>query len=206
MNQPWVPWVVILISYLLGSIPFGYLIVRARQGRDVRDAGSGNIGAANVTRVAGTIAGIATLLLDAAKGYLAVYIAGRLTGSNIRWMMVAALFTVLGHLFPVWLSFRGGRGVATGLGAFLPLCREAVVAAFVIWIAVVVFWRYISLGSIIAAAALPLLVYVLYAPGHAPPHVVSVITVAISVLIIWKHQPNIGRLINGTESRLRFRR
>ena len=206
MNQPWVPWVVILISYLLGSIPFGYLIVRARQGRDVRDAGSGNIGAANVTRVAGTIAGIATLLLDAAKGYLAVYIAGRLTGSNIRWMMVAALFAVLGHLFPVWLSFRGGRGVATGLGAFLPLCREAVVAAFVIWIAVVVFWRYISLGSIIAAAALPLLVYVLYAPGHAPPHVVSVITVAISVLIIWKHQPNIGRLINGTESRLRFRR
>jgi glycerol-3-phosphate acyltransferase PlsY len=206
MNQPWVPWAVILISYLLGSIPFGYLIVRARQGRDVRGAGSGNIGAANVTRVAGTIAGIATLLLDAAKGYLAVYIAGRLTGSNIRWMMVAALFAVLGHLFPVWLSFRGGRGVATGLGAFLPICQEAVVAAFVIWIAVVVFWRYISLGSIIAAAALPLLVYVLYAPGHAPPHVVSVITVAISVLIIWKHQPNIGRLINGTESRLRFRR
>jgi glycerol-3-phosphate acyltransferase PlsY len=206
MNQPWVPWVVILISYLLGSIPFGYLIVRARQGRDVRGAGSGNIGAANVTRVAGTIAGISTLLLDAAKGYLAVYIAGRMTCGNIRWMMVAALFAVLGHLFPVWLGFRGGRGVATGLGVFLPICREAVVAALVIWIAVVVFWRYVSLGSIIAAAALPLLVYVLYVPGHAPPHVVSVVTVAISVLVIRKHQPNIGRLINGTENRLRFRR
>jgi glycerol-3-phosphate acyltransferase PlsY len=203
MNQP---WVVILISYLLGSIPFGYLIVRARQGRDIRGAGSGNIGAANVTRVAGTIAGAATLLLDAAKGYLAVYIAGRLTGNNIRWIMIAALFAVLGHLFPVWLGFHGGRGVATGLGVFLPICREAVAAALVVWVAVVLFWRYVSLGSIIAAAALPFLVYLLYVPGHAPPHVVSVVTVAISVLVIWKHQPNIGRLINGTENRLRFRR
>jgi glycerol-3-phosphate acyltransferase PlsY len=203
MNQP---WVVILTSYLLGSLPIGYLIVRARQGRDVRGAGSGNIGAANVTCVAGTIAGIATLLLDAAKGYLAVYIAGRMFRGNIRWMMAAALFAVLGHLFPVWLGFRGGRGVATGLGVFLPICREAVVAALVIWIIVVVFWGYVSLGSIIAAAALPLLVYVLYAPGHAPPHVVSVVTVAVSVLVIWKHQPNIGRLIDGTENRLKFRR
>jgi acyl phosphate:glycerol-3-phosphate acyltransferase len=203
MNQP---WVVILISYLLGSIPFGYLIVKARRGSDIRNAGSGNIGAANVTRIAGTIAGIATLLLDAGKGYLTVYLAGRLTRGNIRWIMVAALFAVLGHLFPVWLGFRGGRGVATGLGVFLPICREAVVAALVIWVAVVLFWRYVSLGSIIAAAALPPLVYVLYAPGHAPPHVVSVVSVAISVLVIWKHQPNIGRLINGTESRLRFRR
>jgi glycerol-3-phosphate acyltransferase PlsY len=203
MNQP---WVVILISYLLGSIPFGYLIVKARRGSDIRNAGSGNIGAANVTRVAGTIAGIATLALDAGKGYLAVYLAGRLTRGNIRWIMVAALFAVLGHLFPVWLGFRGGRGVATGLGVFLPICWKAVVVALVIWIAVVLFWRYVSLGSIIAAAALPLLVYVLYAPGNAPPHVVSVVSVAISVLVIWKHQPNIGRLINGTESRLRFRR
>ena len=203
MNQP---WVVILISYLLGSIPFGYLIVKARRGSDIRNAGSGNIGAANVTRVAGTIAGIATLLLDAGKGYFAVYLAGRLTRGNIRWIMVGALFAVLGHLFPVWLGFRGGRGVATGLGVFLPVCWKAVVVALVIWVAVVLFWRYVSLGSIIAAAALPPLVYVLYAPGHAPPHVVSVVSVAISVLVIWKHQPNIGRLINGTESRLRFRR
>ncbi len=200
------PWAIVLISYFLGSIPFGYLIVRAQQGRDVRGSGSGNIGAANVTRVAGTFAGIATLFLDAAKGYLAVWIAGRVTGHNIRWMMVAALFAVLGHLFPVWLGFHGGRGVATGLGVLLPICREAVIAALVIWLAVVVFWRYVSLGSIVAAAALPLLVYVLYAPGHAPPHVVSVVSVGISVLVIWKHQPNIGRLINGTENRLRFRR
>jgi acyl phosphate:glycerol-3-phosphate acyltransferase len=202
MNQP---WVVILISYLLGSIPFGYLIVKVRRGGDIRSAGSGNIGAANVTRVAGTIAGIATLLLDAAKGYFAVYFAGRVTGGNIRWIMVAALFAVLGHLFPVWLGFRGGRGVATGLGVFLPVCWKAVVVALVIWAAVVLFWRYVSLGSIIAAAALPFLVYFLYVPGHAPPHVVSVVTVAISVLVIWKHQPNIGRLIGGTENRLRFR-
>jgi len=199
-------WAIPVIAYLLGSIPFGYLIVKMGQGRDVRGSGSGNIGAANVTRVAGTAAGIVTLALDAAKGYFAVWIARRWTGGSIRWMILAALVAVLGHLFPVWLKFRGGKGVATGIGVFIPICLQAVLAALVIWIIVVVFWRYVSLGSIIAAAAMPMLLYVLYAPGHAPPNVVSFGAVLISVLVILKHSANVGRLINGTENRISFPR
>ncbi len=199
-------WAIPLIAYLLGSIPFGYLIVKRTEGRDVRGAGSGNIGAANVTRVAGAAAGIATLLLDAAKGYFAVWIAGRWSGGNIRWMILAALLAVLGHLFPVWLKFQGGKGVATGVGVFLPICFQAVFTAAVVWIIVVVFWRYVSLGSIIAAAAMPMLLYVLYAPGHAPPNIVSFGAVLISVLVILKHSANVGRLMDGTENRVTFLR
>jgi acyl phosphate:glycerol-3-phosphate acyltransferase len=199
-------WTIPLLAYLLGSIPFGFLLVKIRRGYDVRGAGSGNIGAANVTRVAGTGAGLATLLLDAGKGYFAVWYASRVTGGNIRWMTLAALLAFLGHLFPVWLGFRGGRGVATSVGVFLPICAEAVLAGLMIWLLVVLFWRYVSLGSIIAAAAMPLLVYVLYAPPHAPPNVVSLGVVTISVLIIWKHVPNIARLIEGTENRFTFHR
>ncbi|MGH9702103.1 MAG: glycerol-3-phosphate 1-O-acyltransferase PlsY [Candidatus Acidiferrales bacterium] len=207
MSAPLIPhWAIPVIAYLLGSIPFGYLIVKMGQGRDVRGSGSGNIGAANVTRVAGTAAGIATLALDAAKGYFAVWIARRGTGGSIRWMILAALVAVLGHLFPVWLKFRGGKGVATGIGVFIPICLQAVFAAVVIWIIVVVFWRYVSLGSIIAAAAMPMLLYVLYAPGHAPPNVVSFGAVLISVMVILKHRANVGRLINGTENRISFPR
>ena len=197
-------WTIPLLAYLLGSIPFGYLIVKARRGRDVRAAGSGNIGAANVTRVAGVAAGAATFGLDAAKGYLAVLYAGRLTGGNIRWMMIAAVMAVLGHLFSVWLGFHGGKGVATGLGVFLPISPSAVLFAVIIWILVVVFWRYVSLGSIVATAAMPLLVFGLYAPRHAPPYFVSLGVVAISMLVIWKHRDNVARLIDGTESRLTF--
>lgn len=199
-------WLSILVAYVLGSIPFGYLIVKLTQRRDVRRAGSGNIGAANVTRIAGTGAGLLTLALDAAKGYLAVWLASRWSNGSIRWMMLAALAAVLGHLFPVWLRFHGGRGVATGLGVMIPVCAEATVAALLVWVLVVVFWRYVSLGSIAAAAVMPLLVYLLYAPRHAPPLVVTLVTVAISVLIILKHGPNIARLVAGTENRLTLRR
>lgn len=195
-----------VVSYILGSIPFGLVIVKVFRGSDIRSVGSGNIGAANVTRNAGWAAGALTLLLDSGKGYLAVWIAGRWTGWNIRWMMLGAIFAVIGHVFPVWLQFRGGKGVATGLGVFVPICREAVVAAAVLWIIVVLFWRYSSLGSIAAAAAMPIFVYVLYAPGHAPPEFVSLGTILISVLILWKHRPNIERLIAGEETRLKFRR
>jgi glycerol-3-phosphate acyltransferase PlsY len=198
----WIP----LAAYLLGAIPFGFLIAKLRMGGDIRTAGSGNIGAANVTRVVGQGAGAATLLLDAGKGWLAVWLAARFTGEDIAWMMVAALAAILGHLFPVWLGFRGGRGVATGVGVFLPICWTAVVAALVVWLVVVTFWRYVSLGSIAAAAALPLLTYLLYAPGHAPPHSVSIGTALAAVLIIWKHRPNIERLIAGTEDRFSLRR
>ena len=195
-----------IVSYVLGSIPFGLLIVKAFGGADIRSVGSGNIGAANVTRNAGPIAGALTLLLDAGKGYLAVWLAGRWTGGNVRWMMLGAIFAVIGHIFTVWLQFRGGKGVATGLGVFIPICWQAVVAAAVLWLIVVIFWRYSSLGSIAAAAAMPVLLYVLYAPGHAPPGFVSLGAILIALLVLAKHRSNVERLIAGEESRMRFRR
>jgi glycerol-3-phosphate acyltransferase PlsY len=195
-----------VVAYILGSIPFGLLVVKAFGGSDIRSVGSGNIGAANVTRNAGPIAGALTLLLDTGKGYLPVSIAGHWTGWNIRWMMLGAIFAVIGHVFPVWLQFRGGKGVATGLGVFLLICWQAAVAAVILWLIVVAFWRYSSLGSIAAAAAMPILVYVLYAPGHAPSEFVSLGTILIAVLILAKHRSNIERLIAGEEPRLKFRR
>lgn len=199
-------WLIPVAAYLLGSIPFGLLIVKAGSGTDIREIGSGNIGAANVARNAGPLAGALTLLLDAAKGYLAVWLASRLTGGNIRWMMIAAVAAVIGHMFPIWLKFRGGKGVATGLGVFLPICWQAAVAGVVLWILVVVFWRYSSLGSIIAAAAMPLFVYLLYAPRHAPPDIVTIGTAFVALLILVKHRPNIERLIAGEENKLKLTR
>jgi acyl phosphate:glycerol-3-phosphate acyltransferase len=197
-------WLIAPLAYLLGSIPFGLLIVKVQGGPDIRAIGSGNIGAANVTRNAGKIAGILTLVLDAGKGYAAVWLAAHFTGGNIRWMIVAAVCAVVGHMFPIWLGFKGGKGVATGLGVFLPICWQAVAAGVVLWLAVVIFWRYSSLGSISAAVALPLFVYLLYAPGHAPPDVVNLGIVAISLLVLNKHRPNIARLVAGDEPRLNF--
>jgi glycerol-3-phosphate acyltransferase PlsY len=200
-------WFIPVVAYFLGSIPFGLLLVKLlRQGRDVRSEGSGNIGAANVTRVAGPGVGLATLLLDAGKGYLAVWLAARWSDGNVRWIMGAAVAAVLGHLFPIWLRFRGGRGVATGVGVCLLISGKAVLAAVAIWLLVVAFWRYVSLGSITAAAAMPLLVYLFYAPGHAPPFVVSLGIIAIAILVIWKHRPNIERLLSGTENRMKLGR
>ena len=195
-------WLIPVAAYLLGSIPFGLLIVKALGGPDIREIGSGNIGAANVARNAGKLPGILTLALDAGKGYLAVWLAGRVTGGNIHWMTIAAVFAVIGHIFQIWLGFRGGKGVATGLGVFIPICWQAVVAGIVLWLLVVIFWRYSSLGSISAAAALPVFIYLLYAPGHAPPETVTFGTVVIAVLVIFKHRSNIERLIAGTEPRL----
>ncbi|HKW88537.1 MAG TPA: glycerol-3-phosphate 1-O-acyltransferase PlsY [Candidatus Acidoferrales bacterium] len=195
-------WPTPIVAYFVGSIPFGYLIVKVTRGADVRETGSGNIGATNVSRVAGKAAGVITLLLDAGKGYAAVWIAASWTHGNARWMMAAALGAVVGHMFSCWLKFRGGKGVATALGVFLPISREAVGAAVVLWIVVVAFWRYVSLGSIAAAAAFPILIYLLYSPGHTPIHAVSLGSALIAILVILKHRGNIGRLIAGTESRL----
>jgi glycerol-3-phosphate acyltransferase PlsY len=195
-------WLIPTVAYLLGSIPFGLLVVKAFGGPDIRQTGSGNIGAANVTRNAGKLAGILTLVLDVGKGYLAVWLASRITGANIHWMTIAAVFAVIGHIFPVWLGFHGGKGVATGLGVFIPICWQAVVAGIALWLLVVIFWRYSSLGSISAAAALPLFIYLLYAPGHAPPETVTFGTLAVVVLVIYKHRANIERLISGEEPRL----
>lgn len=201
MNGHW-HWLTGVIAYALGSIPFGLLIVKMRGGDDIRTSGSGNIGAANVTRNAGFVAGALTLLLDCAKGWLAVWIASRWTGGNICWMMAAAILVVAGHVFPVWLRFKGGKGVATSLGALLPICPQAVGAGATLWLLVVGFWGYASLGSIVMAAAMPVLVYFLYVPRHAPPSRVTWGVVVISLLVLAKHRANIGRLVAGKEERL----
>ncbi len=199
-------WEFTALGYLLGSIPFGYLLVRATGGGDIRFIGSGNIGATNVARASGWPVGVATLLLDAAKGFLAVWLTAHFTGGNIRFMMYAGLAAILGHVFPVWLKFEGGKGVATGLGVFLALCWPALVVAVALFLLVALFWRYVSLASISAAAALPLLVYLLYAPGHAPPTAVSVATLVAAVVVIVKHRDNIERLLAGTEPRIELNR
>lgn len=188
-----------LAGYLLGSIPFGLIFAKILGGKDVREHGSGNIGATNVSRVVGPLAGILTLFMDTAKGAAAVWLAARLSEDAAIAMMFAGIAALLGHCFPVWLKFRGGKGVATALGVYLALCPLAALVAVVLFVLVVAFWRYVSLGSLAAAAAMPLLTYLLWAPGHAPPLVITLGTLFAAVLIFYKHDANLQRLVDGTE-------
>src|SRR3984957_7106524 len=190
---------IVVTAYILGSIPFGILITRIFGGKDIRTSGSGNIGAANVTRVAGPAAGVATLLLDTSKGYAAVWLAARYSRDSATGMMIAGLAVLLGHCFPIWLNFKGGKGVATALGVFLALCAPAAIAALALFALVTAWWKYVSLGSIAAAAAMPLLIYFLWAPHHAPPTTIIFGTMAAILLIIYKHDANIQRLVEGVE-------
>src|SRR5216684_3648661 len=191
-------------AYLLGSIPFGLLLSRLFGGGDVRKSGSGNIGATNVARVAGPLPGTLTLLFDAAKGAAAVWLAGRVSNESATWMMIAALSALLGHCFPIWLKFRGGKGVATAAGAFLILCAPALLGSIILFLLVLYFWRYVSLASIAASTAMPLLIYILWAPHHAPPFIVTFGALAAAMIIIYKHDANIQRLVQGEESKFSF--
>jgi glycerol-3-phosphate acyltransferase PlsY len=188
--------IVIVVAYLIGSIPFGYLIVRRKIGADIRQTGSGGTGATNVSRRAGRVAGVVTLLLDAAKGSVAVLIAKAVAGDD--WVIAAAAIAALvGHIFPVWLGFRGGKGVATGVGIFLVLAPIAVLCAGVVFVAIVALTRYVSLGSIIAAILIPVFVWLL-------TDLRSSLAAAIvgAALIVFAHRGNIQRLATGTESRI----
>jgi glycerol-3-phosphate acyltransferase PlsY len=193
-------------AYILGSIPFGVIFARLFGSADVRKSGSGNIGAAKVARVAGPLAGILTLVFDTAKGAAAVLLAGRFAHESAAWMMLAGLAALAGHCFPVWLKFKGGKGVAAALGVFLALCPAAAMAALLFFMIVVAIWRYVSLGSIAAAAAMPLLMYLLWAPRHAPPLIITFGSLAAAVLIIYKHDGNIQRLVQGEEPKYSFRK
>lgn len=186
-------------SYLLGTIPFGYLLVRVFRGEDVRSSGSGNIGATNVARTSSAL-GVATLLLDAGKGLAAVVLARALAGSEHQKlvMTVAAFAAIVGHLFPVWLKFRGGKGVATSLGSFALIAPKSIVCMVGLFLLMVAATRYVSLGSVVTAAAFPALAWVLH--EYVEPAQLILIAVA-SLLIVWKHRQNIGRLVAGTESR-----
>jgi len=193
-------------AYLLGSIPFGLLLGKLFGAADVRKAGSGNIGATNVARVAGLAAGILTLLLDAGKGALAVFLAARLSHESSTWMMIAGLAVLAGHCFPIWLGFHGGKGVATAAGVLLVLCPIAFLAAVILFVLVVIYWRFVSLGSLSAAAAMPLLIYFFWAPHHAPPYAVTFGSLAAALLIVFKHDANIQRLVQGDEPKFSFRK
>jgi glycerol-3-phosphate acyltransferase PlsY len=191
-----------VFAYLLGSIPFGYLIVRWQKGVDVRSTGSGSIGATNVMRNLGIIGFIATFILDVGKGILAVLLASHLTSGNPRWIAASSVAAILGHCFPIWLKFRGGKGVATGVGVFIALAPLQVALALAVFGIVVAIWRYISLGSIAGTAAFPLLVYLM---THQPlPIVLGAAGAAL--IIISMHHANIRRLVNGTESKVGSKR
>jgi glycerol-3-phosphate acyltransferase PlsY len=194
------PTLILVGAYLLGGVPFGYLLVRWRSGQDVRTMGSGNIGATNVLRTSGRAAGIVTLLLDIAKGYFAVWAAGRLTSGDVTWMSAAAVAVMLGHAFPVFLKFRGGKAVASFIGAFLCLTPLPLIAVVAIFFAAVAIWRYISLGSILAAGCFPLAVWMISRPSAA----VLAAALFSGAFIIWRHASNIGRLRAGAEHRFHF--
>lgn len=194
---------ILALSYLLGSIPFGYLLVRIFHGEDVRRSGSGNIGATNVSRKSPAL-GAMTLILDATKGFVAVQLAStisRLSHGEVhlqRSMAAACLFAIIGHMFPFWLGFHGGKGVATALGAFLRFAPSAVLVAVVIFIVVVLLSRRISLGSIVTAALFPSTVWALKLSND--PGVLALIGLA-ALLIIARHYENIRRLLSGEEPR-----
>jgi glycerol-3-phosphate acyltransferase PlsY len=202
------PVFVAIAAYLIGSIPFGYLIVRMSGGGDVRQTGSGGTGATNVSRRAGKAAGILTLVLDALKGAAAVLIAKALLDDGPAanrgwWVGAAAVLVIIGHIFPVWLGFRGGKGVATGAGVFLVTAPFALLGAGLVFVAIVSLTRYVSLGSITAAAVIPLflwLQHLLIQPvADIKPLLTS--TAVGALLIIFAHRGNITRLIGGTESK-----
>jgi len=190
------------LAYLLGSIPFGFLLVKFASGADIRAVGSGGTGATNVTRKAGKAAGILTLVLDALKGAAAVWLAQALAGD--AWIIAfAGLLAVIGHCFPVWLGFKAGKGVATGLGVFLVLAPFAVLVALGLFIVLVGLTRYISLGSICAALCVPIVV-VLQHTLQTPLSNFSPLIVALglaSTIIIAKHYENIQRLLAGKENK-----
>lgn len=191
----------IVIAYVLGAIPFGFLIVKLTTGKDVRAAGSGNIGATNVLRTTGKGAGIATLILDIAKGFGAVWIADSLTYNSSLWMSAAALAVIAGHAYPVFLKFRGGKAVASCVGAFLYLSPVPMIAVAVVFVVVVAGTRYISAGSVVGAITLPLGVWLIQ---HPDPEVLIAAIVA-GAFIVYRHKANLARIQAGTENVLRWR-
>jgi glycerol-3-phosphate acyltransferase PlsY len=188
----------VVAAYLLGSLSFAVLLVRKATGKDIRQEGSGNAGATNVLRAHGKGLALAVAVLDVLKGTAAVLLARALTGGDARVMAAAGLAAVLGHVFPVFYGFRGGKGVATALGAFVALAPWATLASLGLMILVVAATRFVSLGSMLGMAALPLLAGLVFS---AQASIVAA-AAATAVLIVWKHRENIARLSKGQERRL----
>jgi len=194
------PVLAVVIAFLVGGIPFGYLLVRWKTGEDVRAKGSGNIGATNVLRTTGRGIAVATLLLDIAKGVFSVWLADKLSDGSPLWMSLAALAVMAGHAYPVFLKFQGGKAVASFIGAFLYLTPIPMIAALLVFVIVVASTRQISMGSIVAAGSLPLATWLI----EHPPWIVLLATLAAAVFVIARHAANIERIRSGTESVFRF--
>lgn len=195
------PLLALVVAYLMGGIPFGYLLVRIKTGADVRSMGSGNIGATNVLRTSGRAIAVATLLLDIAKGFFAVWLAAKLTADSLGWTCLAALAVMAGHAYPIFLKFQGGKAVASFIGAFLYLAPIPLLASLVVFVIVVSATRHISLGSIIAAASVPLAVWLIM---H-PPQSLILTSLVAGAFIIYRHRANIERLRAGNEHVFRFK-
>src|ERR1700730_10914286 len=191
-----------IVAYLLGAIPFGFLLVKLTRGADVRESGSGNIGATNVLRTTGRAAAVATLALDIAKGFAAVWLAAELTGSAPEWTSLAALAVMAGHAYPVFLKFKGGKAVASFIGAFLYLTPLPLLAVLLLFVIVVAATRHISLGSIVAAGTFPLAVWLIL---HPPAPVVVAALIAGAFIVV-RHKANIERIRAGNEHVFRFGR
>jgi acyl phosphate:glycerol-3-phosphate acyltransferase len=196
------PAFALVAAYLIGAIPFGFLLVKWKTGADVRASGSGNIGATNVLRTTGWMAGAATLALDIAKGYLAVWLAGLVTGGNQTWMAAAALAVMAGHAYPVFLHGKGGKAVASFVGAYLCLTPLPLAATLLVFVVMVAVTRHISVGSIVGAGLFPLAVWLI---SH-PPLPVTLAAIVSGAFIIYRHRENIERLRAGTESVFSLRR
>jgi glycerol-3-phosphate acyltransferase PlsY len=194
--------IALVIAYLIGSLPFGYVLVKMSTGKDVRGEGSGNIGATNVLRTTGRIAGVVTLILDIAKGFAAVWIAAQLTMNSPGWTSYAALAVMAGHAFPVFLKFQGGKAVASFIGAFLYLAPEPMIAVLVVFVITVAVTRHISAGSMLAAAAFPFGVWLIL---H-PPLIVFLASLIAAAFILYRHKSNLERLHAGTENVFTWRR
>jgi glycerol-3-phosphate acyltransferase PlsY len=208
------PTLLLIAAYLIGSIPFSYLVVRVAAGEDIRQLGSRNVGATNVARTFGKTPGVVALLLDLAKGYAAIALAKWITSmpawpltsgadaapwhSQSFWISLGGLVAMIGHMFPVWLRFHGGKGVATATGAFLAIDPVAVLAGVIVFVIVILTTRFVSLASMLSAASIPIFFRFM---THAPFWTI-VISIIIAILIIAKHHSNIARLTQGAERRM----
>ena len=199
----------VAVAYLLGSIPFGYLLVKYvfTRGEDVRHIGSGGTGETNVTRRAGPTAGLLTYTLDVGKGMGAVALMRLVAEGDYFWIGTAGIAAIVGHIFPIFLGFRGGKGVATGVGIYLMIAPYSVIAALVLWVVTVFFTRYVSLGSLVAAGALPVLTWLFYGVLQSNPHFTPMIIIAVSAfaLILFAHRENVRRLMRGEEKKVGMR-
>ena len=195
------PFLAVVLAYLVGGIPFGYLLVKMKTGEDVRAKGSGNIGATNVLRTTGRLIAVITLLLDIGKGFFAVWLAAKLSHDSPWCISAAALAVMAGHAYPIFLKFRGGKAVASFIGAFLYLTPIPLAAVLILFGIVVAASRHISLGSIVAAGTLPLAVWLI----EHPPAPVLLASLTAGAFIVYRHKANVDRIRAGTENVFRFK-